>query len=240
MQNIWLLAGTAATLGFVHTLIGPDHYLPFIVISRARNWSLPKTLLVSFLCGLGHVLSSVVLGFLGIGLGLAVGHLERVESTRGSIAAWLLIGFGLAYLVWGLRKAYRSRPHEHLHYHPDGQAHAHLHTHEDNHLHIHKEAGENGEKKNITPWVLFLIFVFGPCEPLIPLVMYPAAQHSISGVIIVTAAFGLTTILTMLIIIALSSWGLSFIRLGGLERYSHALAGGIIFISGLTVQFLGL
>ncbi|MDY0232035.1 MAG: hypothetical protein RBR88_06095, partial [Candidatus Saccharicenans sp.] len=76
--------------------------------------------------------------------------------------------------------------------------------------------------------------------PLIPLVMYPAAQHSISGVIIVTAAFGLTTILTMLIIIALSSWGLSFIRLGGLERYSHALAGGIIFISGLTVQFLGL
>ncbi|MDW3229756.1 MAG: sulfite exporter TauE/SafE family protein [Acidobacteriota bacterium] len=240
MQNIWLLAGTAATLGFVHTLIGPDHYLPFIVISRARNWSLPKTLLVSFLCGLGHVLSSVVLGFLGIGLGLAVGHLERIEGTRGSIAAWLLIGFGLAYLVWGLRKAYRSRPHEHLHYHPDGQAHAHLHTHEDNHLHIHKEAGENGEKKNITPWVLFLIFVFGPCEPLIPLVMYPAAQHSISGVIIVTAAFGLTTILTMLIIIALSSWGLSFIRLGGLERYSHALAGGIIFISGLTVQFLGL
>lgn len=240
MQNIWLLAGTAATLGFVHTLIGPDHYLPFIVISRARNWSLPKTLLVSFLCGLGHVLSSVVLGFLGIGLGLAVGHLERVESTRGSIAAWLLIGFGLAYLVWGLRKAYRSRPHEHLHYHPDGQAHAHLHTHEDNHLHIHKEAGENGEKKNLTPWVLFLIFVFGPCEPLIPLVMYPAAQHSISGVIIVTAAFGLTTILTMLTIIALSSWGLSFIRLGGLERYSHALAGGIIFISGLTVQFLGL
>ena len=240
MQNIWLLAGTAATLGFVHTLIGPDHYLPFIVISRARNWSLPKTLLVSFLCGLGHVLSSVVLGFLGIGLGLAVGHLERIEGTRGSIAAWLLIGFGLAYLVWGLRKAYRSRPHEHLHYHPDGQAHAHLHTHEDGHLHIHKEAGENGEKKNITPWVLFLIFVFGPCEPLIPLVMYPAAQHSISGVIIVTAAFGLTTILTMLIIIALSSWGLSFIRLGGLERYSHALAGGIIFISGLTVQFLGL
>jgi len=25
-------------------------------------------------------------------------------------------------------------------------------------------------------WALFLIFVFGPCEPLIPLIMYPAAK----------------------------------------------------------------
>ncbi len=238
MQNLWILAGTAATLGFVHTLIGPDHYLPFIVISRARKWSLSKTLWISFLCGLGHVLSSVVLGFLGIALGLAVGHLEKVESTRGSIASWLLIGFGLAYLVWGLRKAYRSRQHEHVHYHHDGRVHAHLHTHDDGHIHLHEDVKESG--KNITPWVLFLIFVFGPCEPLIPLVMYPAAQHSTTGVVIVTLAFGLTTIMTMLTIIALSAWGLSFVRLGALERYSHALAGGIILISGLAVQFLGL
>lgn len=240
MQNIWLLAGAAATLGFVHTLIGPDHYLPFIVISRARQWKLGKTLWISFLCGLGHVLSSVLLGFLGIALGMAVGHLEKVESARGNIASWLLIGFGLAYMVWGLRKAYRSRAHEHVHYHPDGEVHAHTHTHEDGHLHLHEEGEPAGSKKNITPWVLFLIFVFGPCEPLIPLVMYPAAQHSTSGVILVTAAFGLTTILTMLTIIALSAWGLSFVRLGVLERYSHALAGGLILISGLAVQFLGL
>ncbi|MGB9836760.1 MAG: sulfite exporter TauE/SafE family protein [Candidatus Saccharicenans sp.] len=240
MQNIWLLAGTAATLGFVHTLIGPDHYLPFIVISRARKWRLGKTLWVSFLCGLGHVLSSVVLGFLGIALGLAVGHLQKVESTRGNIASWLLTGFGLAYMVWGLRKAYRTRPHEHVHCHSDGQVHIHTHTHEGGYLHLHEGTEEEGGKKNITPWVLFLIFVFGPCEPLIPLVMYPAAQHSTSGVILVTTAFGLTTILTMLTIISLSSWGLSLVRLGVLERYSHALAGGLILISGLAVQFLGL
>ncbi|MDD8021078.1 MAG: sulfite exporter TauE/SafE family protein [Acidobacteriota bacterium] len=236
MQNIWFLVGTAMTIGFIHTVIGPDHYVPFIAIARARNWQLSKTMVVSALCGLGHVLSSVVLGFIGVGLGLAVGHLEKVESTRGTIAAWLLIGFGLVYLVWGLRKAYRAKPHTHFHYHADGEAHVHTHSHEGGHLHIHEEK----EKENITPWVLFLIFVFGPCEPLIPLVMYPAAQHSMSGVIMVTAAFGLATILTMITIIALSSWGLSFVRLGKLERYSHALAGGVIFVSGLAVQFLGL
>jgi nickel/cobalt exporter len=236
MPPIWLLTGTAATLGFIHTLIGPDHYLPFIVIARARKWTLSKTLFISLLCGLGHILSSVLIGFIGIALGIAVGHLEKVEATRASLASWLLIGFGLAYALWGLRRAWRQKKHEHPHVHLEGEIHTHPHTHEAQHLHIHL----NEEKKNITPWILFLIFVFGPCEPLIPLLMFPAAQHSTLGVILVTAAFGATTILTMLVLIALSSWGLSFVRLGTLERYSHALAGAIIFFSGLAVRLLGL
>jgi nickel/cobalt exporter len=246
-HEIWVLAGTAASLGFIHTVIGPDHYLPFIVIGRARGWTLRKTLFVSFLAGLGHILSSVVLGFLGIALGIAVARLEGVESTRGEIAAWLLIGFGLAYFVWGMRRAWKGKPHTHPHLHgPDGPhehphgpdgLHEHVHSHEiAEHAHPHGEGG----KANITPWVLFTIFVFGPCEPLIPLVMYPAARHSTVGVALVAAAFGLVTIATMLVIITAASWGARFVRLGRLERYAHALAGLMIFVSGLAVQFLGL
>jgi nickel/cobalt exporter len=235
-SQIFVIAGTAATIGFVHTVLGPDHYLPFIVISRARRWSLAKTLIISFFCGLGHVGSSVVLGLAGVALGIAVFRLERIESLRGGTAAWLLIGFGFAYFVWGMHRAIRNRPHRHIHFHSDGEEHNHLHTHQKEHSHVHEES----EKVNLTPWILFTIFVFGPCEPLIPLVMYPAAKHNISGVILVSSVFSLVTILTMLTIIALSSWGISFIRLGRLERYVHALAGAMILISGLSVQFLGL
>jgi sulfite exporter TauE/SafE len=235
-NQILVIAGTAATIGFVHTVLGPDHYLPFIVMSRARRWPLAKTLIISFFCGLGHVLSSVVLGFIGVALGIAVFRLERVESIRGGTAAWLLIGFGFAYFVWGMHRAIKKRPHRHIHFHSDGKEHDHLHAHQEEHSHLHEES----EKVNLTPWILFTIFVFGPCEPLIPLVMYPAAKHNISGVILVSSVFGLTTILTMLAIIAISSWGVSFLRLGRLERYVHALAGAMIFISGLSVQFLGL
>ncbi|MBN1223309.1 MAG: sulfite exporter TauE/SafE family protein [Candidatus Aminicenantes bacterium] len=235
-SSILVIAGTAASIGFVHTVLGPDHYLPFIVISRARQWSLLKTLFISFLCGLGHVMSSIVLGFLGIALGIALFKLEAIESLRGSVAAWLLIGFGLAYFVWGLHRAIRKKPHTHSHFHKGGEKHAHTHTHEDGHIHVHDE----GKKTSLTPWILFAIFVFGPCEPLIPLVMFPAAKHNISGVVVVSLAFGLTTIVTMLIIIAAASWGAKFVRLGKLERYAHALAGAMIFISGLSVQFLGL
>jgi ABC-type nickel/cobalt efflux system permease component RcnA len=238
-REIWLLAGTAASIGLVHTVIGPDHYLPFIVMSRARHWTLRKTLVVSFLAGLGHILSSVLLGFLGIALGIAVASLKGVESTRSTVAAWLLIGFGFGYFVWGLRRAWKNRPHCHPHTHVDdaGEGHEHLHTHADSdHIHLHGRE----KKANITPWILFTIFVFGPCEPLIPLVMYPAARHSITGVVLVTAAFGLTTVVTMLAIISATSWGVSFVRLGKFERYSHALAGLMIFVSGLGVRFLGL
>ena len=249
-HEIWVLAGTAAMLGLVHTVIGPDHYLPFIVIGRARDWTLRKTLGVAFLAGLGHILSSVVLGFVGIALGIAVARLEGVESTRGAIAAWLLIGFGFAYFVWGMRRAWRGKAHTHPHLHdhlhngvavPDhdrDHQHVHPHTHElASHVHPH---GEKPEKANITPWVLFTIFVFGPCEPLIPLVMYPAARHSTAGVVLVAGAFGLVTVATMLVIIAAASYGAKFVKLGRLERYSHALAGLMIFVSGLAVQFLGL
>jgi nickel/cobalt exporter len=235
-NEIWILAGTAVFLGFFHTLIGPDHYLPFIAMAKARQWPMRKTLAIAFFSGLGHVLSSVFLGFLGLALGIAVSKLEGAESWRGNAASWLFIGFGFAYLVWGLHRAVKNKPHQHAHCHADGGVHEHLHQHESDHVHVH----ERKKKANITPWVLFTIFVFGPCEPLIPLVMYPAAMHSIPGVILVAAAFGIATLATMLTIIALSTWGLSFVRLGRLERYAHAMAGGAIFLSGLAVQFLGL
>lgn len=235
-KEILVIAVTAASLGFVHTLLGPDHYLPFIVMSRARKWTLSKTLFISFLCGLGHILSSVVLGLAGIALGVAVLRLENIESFRGGAAAWLLTGLGFAYFIWGLRRAIKNKPHRHIHVHADGEEHEHIHTHKTDHSHLHDER----KGVRLTPWILFTIFIFGPCEPLIPLVMYPAAKHNIPGLILVTITFGFATILTMLSIIAISSWGVSFLRLGRLERYVHALAGAMIFISGLSVQLLGL
>jgi nickel/cobalt transporter (NicO) family protein len=38
MTNEFLiLIATTASLALVHTLAGPDHYLPFIVISKAKK-----------------------------------------------------------------------------------------------------------------------------------------------------------------------------------------------------------
>jgi len=234
-EAIAILAGTAALIGFGHTLCGPDHYLPFIVMGKARNWSLAKTLRITFLCGVGHVAGSIALGLLGATLGIALGRLEFFEAWRGNLAAQALIAFGFTYCVWGIHRAVRNKPHTHLHTHKDNTVHTHSHSHLHEHAHAHENSG-----KTLTPWILFTIFVLGPCEPLIPLIMYPAAKHGMGSVILVATVFALATIGTMMAVVLVSGWGIRFVRLGSVERFGHALAGATICFSGLAIQFLGL
>ncbi|HOU31425.1 MAG TPA: sulfite exporter TauE/SafE family protein [Bacteroidales bacterium] len=236
MENsITILAVTAVSLGFFHTLMGPDHYLPFIVLSQAKKWSTKKTMLITFLCGLGHVLSSVVLGIIGIGIGISVNKLVSVESVRGNIAGWLFIAFGLVYTIISIRNLVRKKTHTHRHFHAGGLEHEHEHNHMKEHVHVHEE-----EIVSATPWILFLIFVFGPCEPLIPLLMYPAAENNITGAIIVAILFSVVTIATMMSIVLVFKLGLTSINLKPLEKYNHVIAGAVILLSGVAIQFLGL
>ena len=232
-MEIQVLVISALSIGFIHTIVGPDHYLPFIVMSKARKWNLFKTMMITLFCGIGHVLGSIVLGVLGISLGIALNLLEGVEAVRGDLASWLLIGLGVAYGVWGLRIGLRSLEHSHDHTHND-HGHEHAHNHLGAHTHVH------GDEKKLTPWVLFIIFVLGPCEPLIPLVMYPAAKGNWMDVFFVSAAFGLITISTMMAMVFLAYKGLARLNLNWMERYMHAIAGLIIAISGLAIKFLGL
>lgn len=235
VQDINVLAVTAASIGFFHTLFGPDHYLPFIMMAKARRWSIFKTSWITFLCGLGHVGSSILIGVIGIAAGIGVSQLEGLEALRGNIAAWVLTGFGLVYFIWGLWRGLKNKPHTHLHFHDGGISHEHRHDHVKDHDHTHKEP-----KMNITPWILFVIFVLGPCEPLIPVLMYPAARQSIGGTVLIAGIFAAVTIATMMGVVLLLTFGMKHLSFGKLERYTHAIAGGIIFLSGFAIIFLGL
>jgi ABC-type nickel/cobalt efflux system permease component RcnA len=237
---------TALSLGLVHTIIGPDHYLPFIVLGRAEGWTLRKTMGWTFLCGLAHVLSSVLVGSLGVALGWAMNHMQGVEGIRGQLATWALIGFGLVYFLWGLWRGRRG--HAHVHVHADGSVHAHPHAHQhEKHQEPmpQHEDSDHDDPHHVTThqrtrWTLFIIFVLGPCEPLIPLLMVPAAAHSPWGIAAVAAVFGVVTIGTMMALVALGHMGLRALRLRSLERYAHAMAGLTLVISGLAVEFLGI
>ena len=234
MENsIQFLALTAAFLGFFHTVTGPDHYIPFAMIAKTRNWNRSQTMLLVVLCGIGHVGSSIALGFIGIATGIGLQKLELIEGYRGSVAAWLLICFGLIYGVWGLRRAIHR--HQHQHHNED-----YHHTHHSASDHHHLPSAEKLKKGSITPWILFVIFVFGPCEPLIPILIYPAAAHSIQGAMYISAIFGLTTILTMMAMVLATLKGFDFVPMHKVHRYTHAIAGFTIFVCGISIEFLGL
>jgi sulfite exporter TauE/SafE len=230
-----ILALSAAAIAFFHTMLGPDHYVPFIAMSRAQGWSLARTATITTLCGAGHVLSAVLLGMVGIALGLAASFFEPMNDIRGSLAAWAFMSFGLVYLAWGLRRARKNAPHSHAHPHLGGSVHDHGHTHGGGHVHVHEDGA-----RSLTPWVVFVIFALGPCEPMIPVIMYPAVKGNYFNLVIVTAIFGTVTLLSMLAVVLGASLGLKSIPLKSWDRYSHALAGATLFLCGAAMQFFGL
>ncbi len=234
MNDVSVLAVTAASVGIVHTVLGPDHYLPFVAMARARKWTTAKLAAITAACGIGHVAGSVVLGFAGIALGLAVGRIEGFEAVRGNIAAWMLTAFGLAYTVWGVRRALRNRPHSHSHHHVNGTEHEHKHSHASDHVHAHATSTQS-----ITPWVLFTIFLFGPCEPLIPILMYPAATHDAAIVALVAGIFSVATIGTMLVMVLAINAGAEKLPTKQMDRWAHALAGAAVLACGIAIH-LGL
>ena len=235
--EIIVLSLSAAAVAFVHTILGPDHYLPFVAMAKARGWSTSRTLRITLFCGAGQLGGSIILGLLGILLGLQLTSLEWLEGVRGNLAAWLLIGFGLVYSAWGLRQAWRNRPHSHWHSHgrchPRSPAHPYIRI-------MHTSTRMPGGVRSLTPWLIFVIFILGPCEPLIPLLMYPAARESMLGIMMVTTIFGLVTVATMMLTVFLTIVGLSRFKLKSFERFNHAIAGSAILACGLGVAFLGM
>jgi nickel/cobalt transporter (NicO) family protein len=235
-----VLLALAASIGFAHTISGPDHYLPFIVMAKARKWKFSKTLLITFLCGVGHVGGSIFIGTIGIAFGIGVQKLQVFESFRGNLAAWTFVLFGLLYFLWGLWKVKRKKVHQHFHYHDDGTVHLHHHQHLKVKTHQHQHAVEPEKPLNITPWILITVFVLGPCEPLIPILMYPAATANAGGVLLVSVVFSLCTIATMMAVVVLSLYGINFLPMKIFEKYMHPIAGATICLSGLAIIFLNM
>lgn len=236
MNEAQILLVTTASIAFLHTILGPDHYVVFTAMGKARGWGLSRTLRVTLFCGIGHVLSSVLIGAIGLVLGAQLASLIEIESMRGDLAGWALLAFGLMYFAWGLRKAGRDRSHSHLHSHGE-VVHDHEHDHHAEHMHVHDQHARH----SLTPWAIFIILVLGPCEALIPLFMYPAAQQSTGLVITVALVFGFVTLATMLAAVAISSMALDRVRLpvAG-RRYAHAVAGASVALCGVAISFIGI
>ncbi len=221
LDNWPVLATAAVTVGFLHTVLGPDHYLPFVAIGAARRWSRTKLLVVTALCGAVHIAASFAIALVVGGLmGLGVSRVEEVFGWQGDVVAWSLVVLGLGYAAWGL-----LRPHRHRHM-PDGS-----------HLPEGLADGESrpSSSRDVTVWALVLIFAFGPCEAMIPLVMLPSAQGSVAGIALVLGLFGVVTVVTMTALVGVLHAGVKLLPTDRLARASHPLAGAVIALCGVAI-----
>jgi len=225
---IWL---TVISISALHTFSGPDHYLPFIVLSRSKKWSLKKTLFWTSLCGLAHVLSSVFLGLLGITLGWTVAKTFNIESIRGGFASWMLFIFGVGYVLYALYNLNKNKIHKHFDTSGEGDIYVFEHQ--------HGQTVAPNQRYKITPWVMFFIFASGPSEPMIPLIIYPAIDQPLSEVGILILIYTLTTILTMLAMVLGGFYGANLFNYKGYEKFVDLISGSIILCCGFGMIWLG-
>ncbi len=210
----WALAATAGTVGALHS-IAPDHWVPFMAVARARGWSARLTAQVTLLCGFGHVTVSVLLGLLALVLGREV--LEIFGTQLESVAGVLLIGFGLVYGTWGLRRAVADRLHGHSHVHFD---------------HVH-------DPTRATVGALLLLFSADPCVRLIP-IMIAAAPLGWPRLLALIAIYEVATLGSMLALVMAARAGVvKRLSAPWLDRYADALAGGLVVATGVVVSAFG-
>lgn len=231
MHEFQILITAAITIACLHTVTGPDHYLPFIALSKSRGWSFAKTLSWTVICGCGHVWSSVLLGLGGATIGWNLSKISWLENMRGGVAGWVMLLFGLAYGIWGLFRAYKNKSHKHFDTYEDGDMYVYEHQ--------HGQAVPSTERHKVTPWVMFIIFLLGPCEPMIPLLFFPAAQHSWHGMALLILVYTSFTLLTMITMVVLGYYSISIFKTEKLEKYMHALGGLTLFICGVGMVFMG-
>jgi small-conductance mechanosensitive channel len=108
-----LIAG--GVISGIHAL-GPDHWLPHVVVSRAQGWSLGKALRVTLLSAAGHVGLTVLLGLAIIYLFVEVEVMS--EALTSSVIAVLLGVAAIIFILRGLRR----KEHRHGRVMSDGAA----------------------------------------------------------------------------------------------------------------------
>lgn len=230
------LALTGFTVAFFHAAI-PTHWLPFVLVARARGWNRGKTLLVTMFAGFGHVALTTLLGLGLAWFGFQVD--ERFGEAFPRIAGGFLVAVGVYYLWRQWRGAGichhpvpggRHRPDEHCgheaaeHSHWDGEL-------QDSELVSRKK----GDWAAISG--LFLMLTLSPCEAFLPIYL-SGVPFGWRGFFVLSAILAAATFAGMLVFTWLALVGLEKIQIKKFERYEAGLLGGLFAIVGGLIMVL--
>jgi hypothetical protein len=220
-----VLLASASAAAALHALI-PDHWLPFVLMGRSRNWRVGKTLALASAGGLLHVFLAVGMGLLTYRLGRegaeAVAH--RIGETLEVLASVGLAAFGFVYGAYSWRRERRHHPAAGTSA-PDGAAAQDPHHH-------HGHLLERWFGGNLSGWSLVAVIGVSPCALAFPILLASAASLGISGVLLVAAGFGTVTMVTTLTITLIASLSARRIDFPFLNRYGDLISGGLIGLVG--------
>lgn len=228
------IAATGFTVAFFHAAI-PTHWLPFVLVSRARRWSRARTLVVALFAGLGHVLLTSLIGLVIAWFGFQLEAHGGVWFPR--IAGTLLLAIGLFYF-W---RQWRGGGvcHHHL---PGGQHQASAACgQEEGHSHWEEELNESElVSQRSGDWAaiggLFVMLTLSPCEGFLP-VYLSGVQFGWHGFLVLSLILALGTLAGMTLFTWLTLVGLERFELKYFERWESGLLG-LLFCALGVVMFV--
>jgi len=229
------IAATGFSVAFFHAAI-PTHWLPFVLVARARNWSNARTLVVTSLAGLGHVALTSLLGLVVAWFGF------QIESKVKAFP-WLAGGLLLAFAGYYLWQQLHGRGI--CHHHPPGSRH-----------HAGAQCGAEGDGSHwqeelkdsplVSPqsgeWAaisgLFIMLTLSPCESFLGIYL-SGVQFGWPGFFLLSAILAVATLAGMTLFTWLALLGFTRFRLKRFERCEAGLLAAVFGVLGVLVIVLG-
>ena len=193
----------------------PDHWVTLCLLGKVAGWSRSRLLQVSIVTGLGHILLSVALGFAIVGVGVLF-----TESLSAQIAfgtGVLMLATGLAY---GIRELLSDRPEDYRR-EAEGE--------------YLKASGSGGRKVG---YFAVLGAALSPDLSILPIFVL-AMPVGFSLAMDTAVVFGLSSILSLLTLVLLGSWGLDRFFEKVPPKYNNALVGFVVAAVGAYIVLFG-
>jgi nickel/cobalt transporter (NicO) family protein len=214
----------------------PTHWLPFVLVAKARNWTKGRTLSVALGAGLGHVVLTSVLGLVIAWFGF------QLEETIGHVFPWIAGGllFGFAgYFGWKQFKGEGI-----CHHHTPGSRHAPSEEcgHEHGHTHFDEEIqGSRLTAPGTSDWAaiggLFVMLTFSPCEAFLP-VYLSGVKFGWTGFVVLSVILAVATLVGMTLFTWLTMVGFDRMKIKRLERHESGLLALLFVVLALIVLLL--
>lgn len=200
----YTLTVTGFSVAFLHATI-PTHWLPFVVVGRARHWSPRRILAAVALAGGGHVGATTLLGVALASFGYQLS--ERFDRGFHWATGIILVALG----VW---LAFRTP-----------------HGHDCDHCQGHPEQLNSPATDRRALWGLFLTLTLSPCELFLP-VYLTATPYGWRGVAWLSAVLALATLGGMLTLTWLTLRAVRRVR--WLEQLDGRVIGGLLCLLGVV------
>lgn len=205
-KSSMVLATTAAFVGLVHSL-APGHWLPVVLMTKAKKWGIHNALFGALMAASGHILVSIALGAIGIGIGaqVFVDHEHAIEKYAGLG----LVAFGLFYAGFAFFRHRECHGHEH-------------------------HGPRLTKQKERAPFFFLFMLGFSPCVAVLPL--FAAAAPVGTGTLMLTMlGFAIGVIAALTSATFLVSRGFMKLDHPIFEHYGDLITGLGVAVLGLIL-----